>query len=89
MSNAELLKTDEFWLTDFARNVKIPVATIHNWQRKGWLHSRKVNIAGGRWAIWANEAEHKRLRQLRQYKRKWPNPTFPKTLTTPIPKPTS
>ena len=86
MSNTEWLKPDEFWLTDFARHMKIPVATIHSWQRKGWLHSRKVNVAGGRWAIWANAAEQERLRQLRQYKRRWPHPTFPETLTTPLPK---
>ena len=66
--------------------MKIPVATIHSWQRKGWLHSRKVKVAGGRWAIWANAAEQERLRQLRQYKRKWPHPMFPETLTTPLPK---
>jgi hypothetical protein len=89
MANSDRLKANEFWLTDFARHMEIPVATIHNWQRKSWLHSRKINIAGGRWAIWADDAEQDRLRQLRQFKRKWPNPTFPAALTTPKPISTS
>ncbi len=83
MADPSLLKPDEFWLTDFARHMEIPVSTIHKWQRVGWLHSRKVDIAGGRWAIWADDVEQNRVRKLRQFKRKWPNPKYPAELTTP------
>ena len=30
-------------------------ATLYKWQRLGWVHSRKVEGSGGRWAIWADD----------------------------------
>ena len=87
MLSTSLLKENEYWLTDFARHMQIPVSTIHKWQRVGWLHSRKIAVAGGRWAIWADASEEKRLRALRRFKRRWPHPQYPKELTTPKPKP--
>jgi hypothetical protein len=61
----------------------MPIATLHKWQRSGWLHSRKVDVAAGRWAIWADDEELGRFRWLRAYKRKWPEPRYPEALTTP------
>jgi hypothetical protein len=61
----------------------MPIATLHKWQRVGWVHSRKVTVASGRWAIWADAEELERLRQLRAYKRTWPEPRYPQALTTP------
>jgi hypothetical protein len=61
----------------------MPIATLHKWQRLGWVYSRKVAVASGRWAIWANDDELTRLRRLRAYHRKWPEPRYPQTLTTP------
>jgi len=87
MSSTTLLEDHEYWLTDFARHMQIPVSTIHKWQRMGWVHSRKVNIAGGRWAIWPDASEEARLRSLRRCKRRWPNPKYPEELTTPKPRP--
>ncbi len=78
-----LLRKHELWLTELAVRLNIPLATLHKWQRMGWLRSRKVVQAGGRWAIWADEAELTRLRQLRAYRRQWPNPRYPQELTTP------
>jgi DNA invertase Pin-like site-specific DNA recombinase len=78
-----ILKPHEYWLTDLARELTMPIATLHKWQRSGWLHSRKVAVAAGRWAIWADDEELGRLRQLRAYKRKWPEPRYPEALTTP------
>ena len=60
----------------------MPIATLHKWQRLGWVHSRKVTVASGRWALWAAD-ELERLRQLRAYQRKWPEPRYPQALTTP------
>jgi hypothetical protein len=50
------------------------------------VHSRKVAVAAGRWAIWADDNELARLRRLRTYKRQWPEPRYPAALTTPTPR---
>lgn len=83
MADSRLLGQHEHWLTDLARQLKIPVATMHRWQRVGWVTSRKVNVAGGRWAIWADEDEIQRLQDLRRYRRRWPDPQYPTELITP------
>ena len=83
MTDSQLLEPQEYWLTDLARQLKIPVATIHKWQRVGWVTSRKVNVAGGRWAIWADDEELNRLTRLRSFRRKWPEPRYPAELITP------
>ena len=61
----------------------LPRITLYKWQRVGWVHSRKVAEALGRLALWADDEELERLRQLRLYKRQWPDPRYPATLTTP------
>ena len=83
MRDGIVLHPHEYWLPDFARRLNMPIATVHKWQRLGWVHSRKVTVAAGRWAIWADDDELERLRQLRAYKRKWPEPRYPEALTTP------
>ena len=83
MADPTLLAKHEFWLADLARHLGIPVATMHKWQRVGWVHSRKIPVAGGRWAIWADAEEGARLRRLRSYRRQWPEPRYPAALTTP------
>ena len=83
MVDGSVLTPYEYWLTDLARELAMPIATLHKWQRSGWVQSRKVAVAAGRWAIWADEEERERLRRLRAYKRKWPEPRYPEVLTTP------
>ena len=83
MADVSVLRPHEYWLADLARAVPMPIATLHKWQRLGWVHSRKVPVASGRWAIWADADELERLRQLRAYQRKWPEPHYPQALTTP------
>ena len=78
MDDASVLRPHEYWLADLAREVPMPIATLHKWQRLGWVHSRKVPVASGRWAIWADADELERLRQLRAYQRKWPEPRYPR-----------
>jgi hypothetical protein len=63
--------------------MNIPVATLHKWKRVEWVHSRKVEGAGGRVALWADDEERDRLRRLHTYKRRWPERYNPKDLTTP------
>ena len=60
-----------------------PRSTLYKWQRVGWVHCRKVAEAFGRLALWADDEELERLRQLRLSKRQWPDPRYPATLTTP------
>jgi hypothetical protein len=61
----------------------MPSATLYKWQRSGWVHSRKAAVALGRLALWADDDELARLRQLRLYKRQWPDPHYPASLTSP------
>jgi hypothetical protein len=85
VTDEQHLETDEWWLADLAAALSMPIATLHRWQRVGWVTARKVAAAGGRWAIYANAAELKRLRSLRDSPRSWPVP-YPTELTTPQPK---
>ncbi len=78
----QYLKADEWWLANLASELSMPIATLHRWQRVGWVTSRKVTVAGGRWAIYADAEELKRLRRLRNSPRGWPQP-YPPELITP------
>lgn len=86
MVETGVLEADEYWLSDLARQLNLPRITLYKWQRLGWVHSRKVAEALGRLTLWADDEELERLRQLRLYKRQWPNPRYPATLTTPKPR---
>ncbi len=83
MVDGSILQANEYWLTDLARELTMPIATLHKWQRVGWVHSRKVAVASGRLVIWADADELERLRRLRAYTRQWPEPRYPAALTTP------
>lgn len=78
----QYLEKGEWWLANLAAELSMPIATLHRWQRVGWVTSRKVAEAGGRWAIYADAEELKRLQKLRQTRRSWPEP-YPKKLITP------
>jgi hypothetical protein len=78
------LQANEWWLCDLASHLKMPIATMHRWQRVGWVTSRKVQAAGNRWAIFADAEELDRLTLLRNTPRSWPNP-YPPELITPKP----
>jgi hypothetical protein len=85
VTSEQLLETDEWWLADLAAKLAMPIATLHRWQRVGWVRSRKVTSAGGRWAIYADTDELLRLRRLRGSRRGWPQP-YPAELIAPKPK---
>jgi DNA invertase Pin-like site-specific DNA recombinase len=76
------LAADEWWLADLAAELAMPIATMHRWQKVGWVTSRKIADARGRWAIYADADELVRLRRLRDSPRGWPNP-YPQELITP------
>jgi DNA-binding transcriptional MerR regulator len=82
VGSGHLLSGHEWWLADLAAELQMPIATLHRWQRVGWLTSRKIVAAGGRWAIDADADELLRLRRLRDSPRGWPQ-AYPKELITP------
>ena len=83
-SNERHLKAGEWWLADLASELSMPIATLHRWKCVGWVSSRKVMKAGGRWAIYADAGELERLSRLREAPRGWPQP-YPTELITPRP----
>jgi DNA invertase Pin-like site-specific DNA recombinase len=83
MGDSGVLEEHEHWLADLAAELHIALATLRRWQRFGWVHGRKLQIAAGRWAIWADADEVSRLLRLRSFRRQWPNPAYPAELTTP------
>jgi hypothetical protein len=86
MVDTTVLQSHASWLTDGARTMNMPMATGHKWPRMDWVHSRKVAVAAGRGAIWADDHELARLRRLRTYKRQWPAPRYPAALIMPTPR---
>jgi hypothetical protein len=66
-----LLQADEWLLSDLARRLGMPQATLHRWIRVGWVEARKLPTPGGHWAIWADTAELKRMNRLRNCPRGW------------------
>lgn len=78
-----LLHKGEWLLSDLARQLHMPAATLHRWRRVGWVLSRKLPVPGGHWAIWADRTEIKRMTRLRQFRRSWLVKSPPLDLTTP------
>lgn len=83
------LQPDEWWLKDLARHLGMPHRSLTYWRKSGWFHARYVEIAGGRWIIWADESEIERLKRLRNNRqsRSKGQPAYPDELTTPKPRP--
>lgn len=84
VTDEQHLMPNEWWLANLAAKLSMPIATLHRWQRVGWVSSRKVKAAGGRWAVYADPDELLRLRKLRDAPRGWPQP-YPTDLITPKP----
>lgn len=55
----------EWWQTELAQALEMPISTLYRWRRRGKLNARQVSQADHRWIIWADEAELERLRQYR------------------------
>jgi DNA invertase Pin-like site-specific DNA recombinase len=83
LSEADPREDHEWWLTDLARELGMPVPTVHSWIRRGWITARKLTGAGGRWLLWADDQELDRLRRLRSSPRGWSDQPYPPELTTP------
>src|SRR4051794_12868518 len=83
LSATGLLHKGEWLLTDLARHLGMPSATLHRWRQVGWVHARKLPVPGGHWALWADAAELKRLPRLRGHQRARRDHPLPAELTTP------
>lgn len=81
--SGEVLATDEWWLGDLARALKMPYSTLNHWRVRGWTHCRRQPGVQGRWIIWADEDEINRLRQLRARLGIRSDEPLPAKLTTP------
>jgi hypothetical protein len=67
------LNAGERWLHVLAGHLGLSPHTLHGWRRKGWLHARLVCGRGSPWAVWADDEELDRLRQLQACPRLWSN----------------
>ena len=83
LASGGVLATYEWWLGDLARTLKMPYSTMNHWRSRGWTHCRRLPGVQGRWIIWADEDEIKRLYQLRARIGTWFNEPLPPELTTP------
>jgi hypothetical protein len=71
LAGGELPRAHEGLLSDLARQLGMPQATLHRWIRFGWVDARKLPTPGGQWAIWADAGELERLTRLRNCPRGW------------------
>jgi len=85
-SSGESLGRDEQWLYELAGKLGVSPYTLHGWRQKGWLHARQVGGRGGPWAVWANEAELSRIKELQACPRLWRNRERLAQLRTPTPR---
>jgi DNA invertase Pin-like site-specific DNA recombinase len=84
LSSRGMLKQNEWLLSDLARALSMPSATLHRWRKVGWVRSRKLSNAGGYWGLWAPPKELKRLTKLRDYQQTQPHRPIAPELTTPL-----
>ncbi len=81
-----MLGTHEWSLKGLGRHLGIPVKTLSNWCRRGWVHCRKLSGPKGCLIIWADSRELNRLRKLHAFRPINSPPPYPAELTTPGPR---
>ncbi len=73
-------------LRDLAGKLEMPIGTLRSWLRRGWLHGKQSEGAHGRWILWADDDELKRLTRLRRHRQSSSGLPAPADLTTPKPR---
>jgi len=63
------LKKNEWWIPDLADKLGIPQVTLTHWIYREWVTARQLDGRQGRWIVWADDKEIKRLEQLRDLPR--------------------
>jgi DNA invertase Pin-like site-specific DNA recombinase len=80
----DLPGTNECWLPELATRLGVKPIVLHRWRWSEWLHARQLRGANGRWVVWADASEMKRLRRLRAFEiQHHGRRTPPSELTTP------
>lgn len=82
----DVLAADEWWLSDLARELKLPKETLRDWVRFGWVHARRSPLQHF-WIVWADAEELDRLRRLRASPQAKPCDRYSPELTTPKQRP--
>jgi len=85
--SGDLLGPYEWWFGDLACTLEMPQPTLYSWLRHGWVNARQLHGRHGRWIVWADQDELKRLRLLRTRSRSWSDDPPPVDLTSPKPRP--
>jgi DNA invertase Pin-like site-specific DNA recombinase len=83
VADGQLLEAHEWLLSDLARHLEMPQATLHRWIRVGWVQARKLPTPGGHWVVWADADELDRMARLRKWPRGWSDEPVLADLTTP------
>ena len=83
LANGQLLGAHEWLLSDLARHLGMPQATLHRWIRVGWVQARKLPTPGRHWALWADAEELDRMARLRTCPRGWSDEPVLAELTKP------
>ena len=84
LSARGLLKKGEWVVTDLARKLSMPAATLRRWRQAGWCACAKLAIPGGLWAYWAPPSELRRLSKLREHQETQSRGPIDPKLTTPM-----
>ena len=66
----ELLRRNEWWLPDLARELGVIAVKVHYWVQQGWIHYRRTP-SGKHLIVWADQDELRRLRKLAGKKTSW------------------
>lgn len=63
------LNKDEWWVPELADKLGMPQVTLTHWIYRKWIKARQLDGKQGRWIVWADDEEIKRLEQLRDLPR--------------------
>jgi len=66
----DMLKPNEWWITDLARELGVIAVKVHYWVKRDWIHHRRTP-SGKHIIVWADQAELCRLRKLADKKSSW------------------
>ncbi len=79
---SDLPGSDEWWPPGAGRRARWLIV-VHRWRWSGWLHARQLPGENGRWIIWADGSEVRRLRRLRAHELENRGVVAPTLLKTP------
>ena len=66
----DLLRRNEWWIPDLARELRVIAVKVHYWIKQKWIHYRH-SPSGKHLIVWADQDELQRLRKLAGKKSSW------------------